>query len=128
MESEGIWKPVRRKDLLTAINPELNLIPEWMLPAVDEELEHHELLQAIKMYCLERGWSISFDYFPSAEPEEPYVVDCELTMPLPKIGDEEPQAQMLGTDSNASATTAALCLLATAATNFFDEGEEVTNS
>ena len=123
METEGTWKSVSRKDLLTAINPELKLIPDWQVCAVDEELEHHELLQAIKMYCLDRGWSLSFGYFPSAEPDEPYVVDCELVMPLPRLGDEEPEAQTLSTESGASATTAALCLLATAATNFFDSDE-----
>ena len=127
METEHTGKIVTRQDLLTAINPELMLIPDWQVCAVDEELEHHELLQAIKMYCLDRGWSLSFDYFPSAEPDEPYVVDCELVMPLPRLDEsEERQASVASTKGNTSATTAALRLLATVATDFFDEGEEVT--
>ena len=116
-----------RSEILNQVNDDLQLISAADIPGVDEPLEHWALFDGIIRYCTARGWSILFEYSPSTEEDEPYVVRCILEKPLPQIdSSEEPKILSAESDGHASATTAALSLISSTCTNFWEDKDELS--
>ena len=113
-----------RQYVLKAINPELGLVDPDLIGSIDDHHECWVLNQAIIDYCAAQRWELTIRYCPVFEVPGEYGTSAQICKALPIIpGEDDMYAACCSSPITEWATDALLCVVAKAATTFWEEHE-----